>query len=77
VELESGEIARISTFTASRENVLWIPPQGLRTFRARSFVVVKNADGTESRRDVKIGLQSADRVEIMDGLKEGEIVAAP
>lgn len=77
VKLESGEIARISTFTASREDVLWIPPQGLRTFRARSFVVVKNGDGTESRRDVKTGLQSTDRVEIMDGLKEGDIVVAP
>ena len=77
VKLESGEIARISTFTASRKDVLWIPPQGLRTFRARSFVVVKNGDGTESRRDVKTGLQSTDRVEIMDGLKEGDIVVAP
>ena len=57
--------------------MLWIPPQGLRTFRARSFVVVKNGDGTESRRDVKTGLQSTDRVEIMDGLKEGDIVVAP
>lgn len=76
-KLESGEIARISTFTASKQGVLWIPPQGLRTFRARSFVVVKNADGTESRRDVKTGLQSNDRVEIMDGLKEGDVVVAP
>lgn len=75
--LESGAIARISTFTASKNDVLWIPPNGVRTFRARSFVVIKNADGTESRRDVKLGLQSTDRVEIMDGLKEGEIVIAP
>lgn len=76
-KLQSGEIARISTFTASRENVLWIPPQSLRTFRARKFAVVKNSDGTESRHDVKVGLESSDRVEIVDGLKEGDVVVAP
>ncbi len=76
-ELESGEIARISTYTAQRNNVLWIPPNALRTFRSRRFVVVRESDGKERRVDVKVGLESTDRVEIVDGLKEGEIVAAP
>lgn len=77
VKLESGEIARISTFTSQRQDVLWIPPQALRTFRARRFVVVRNTDGTESRKDVKVGLESSDRVEIIDGVKEGDVIVAP
>jgi RND family efflux transporter MFP subunit len=77
VKLESGEIARISTFTSQRQDVLWIPPQALRTFRARRFVVVRNPDGTESRKDVKTGLESSDRVEIIDGVKEGDVIVAP
>jgi multidrug efflux pump subunit AcrA (membrane-fusion protein) len=76
-KLVSGAIARINTFSQRRDDVLWIPPAALRTFRTRRFVVVRNSDSTERRVDVKTGLESADRVEIVDGLKEGELVVAP
>jgi RND family efflux transporter MFP subunit len=75
--LEPGALARITTFAAKRDNVLWIPPTALRRYRSREFVIVRGADGAERKADVKIGLQSGDRVEIVDGLKEGEIVTAP
>jgi multidrug efflux pump subunit AcrA (membrane-fusion protein) len=76
-EMQSGAIARIATFTSRKDDVLWIPPSALRTFRTRRFVVVRNPNGAERRVDVKIGLESIDRVEIVDGLAEGDVVAAP
>jgi RND family efflux transporter MFP subunit len=75
--LEPGALARITTFAAKRDNVLWIPPTALRRYRSREFVIVRGTDGAERKVDVKVGLQSGDRVEIVDGLKDGEIVAAP
>lgn len=54
-------------------DVLWLPPQAIRTFEGRRFVVVR--DGTVDQRvDVKLGLQNQDRVEITEGLTEGQIV---
>jgi multidrug efflux pump subunit AcrA (membrane-fusion protein) len=56
--------------------VLWLPPQAVRTFEGRKFVVVQEGDG-QRRVDVKIGIQSEDRVEIEEGLKEGQVAVAP
>lgn len=59
-----------------RENTLWLPPAALRTFQNRTFVVV---DAPEGQRvvDVTIGLQTDERVEILTGLEEGDVVIAP
>ena len=76
-KMESGALARIKTQSSAKEGVLWVPPQVVRTFRARRFVVVRNQDGTEQRVDVKTGLEGGDRLEILDGLKEGAIVVSP
>lgn len=53
--------------------VLWLPPQAIRTFEGRRFVVVREGD-VEQRVDVRLGLQNQDRVEITEGLTEGQIV---
>ncbi|HEX9019266.1 MAG TPA: hypothetical protein VF806_08760, partial [Anaerolineaceae bacterium] len=58
-------------------NVLWLPPQAIRTFEGRNFVVVKNETGQSARTDVKIGIKNDDRVEIVSGVKEGQEVVAP
>jgi multidrug efflux pump subunit AcrA (membrane-fusion protein) len=56
-----------------KDNVLWLPPQAIRTFQGRQFVVVD--EGNRQRRvDVKLGIQGPDRIEIVDGLKEGQKV---
>lgn len=59
-----------------REDVLWLPPAAIRQFSGRNFVVVQ--DGTlQQRFDVTLGLESASRVEIVEGLEEGQTVIAP
>ena len=59
-----------------REDVLWLPPSVLRTFQNRTFVVLQTADGPQTV-DVELGLQTDDRVEIVSGVQEGDVVVAP
>lgn len=59
-----------------RENVLWLPPSVIRTFQNRTFVVLDTPDGPRTV-DVTLGLQTDERVEIVSGVSEGDIVIAP
>jgi multidrug efflux pump subunit AcrA (membrane-fusion protein) len=71
--LELGDLVRVEVMVKRSENVLWLPPQAIRTFDGRKFVVVQ--DGELQRRvDVKVGVEGEDRVEIEEGLTEGQIV---
>lgn len=76
VKLQLGDLARITVVLEKKSDVLWLPPQAVRTFEGRKFVVVQEGDG-QRRVDVKIGIQSEDRVEIEEGVKEGQVVVAP
>lgn len=74
VTLEPGMLARCEAILGKVENALWLPPQSIRSFRGRQYVVVQEAGGKQRRADVITGLESRDRIEIVDGLKEGEVV---
>ena len=67
--------AHVSFILEQRQGVLSIPPKALFRDSGRSFVVVRQADGW-SQRPVKTGLQTKERVEIVSGLGEGEIIVA-
>ncbi|MBI3958288.1 MAG: efflux RND transporter periplasmic adaptor subunit [Chloroflexi bacterium] len=68
-----GDLVRVQAELERKDDVLWLPPQALRIFDGRRFAVVQ--DGEVQRRvDVTVGIQTADRVEIEDGLEEGQIV---
>lgn len=71
--LEVGDLMRVTVILEQKENVLWLPPQAIRTFEGREFVVVQE-DEYQARVDVKIGIEAEDRVEILEGLEEGQIV---
>jgi multidrug efflux pump subunit AcrA (membrane-fusion protein) len=60
----------------TRADVLWLPPAALRSFQGRDFVLVVE-DGVQRRLDVRLGLKSADRIEIVSGLEEGQVVVGP
>ncbi len=67
----------IVTITLAASNdTLWLPPAALREFAGQPFVIVQNGE-SEQRVDVKVGLTSIGRVEILDGLREGDVVVAP
>jgi HlyD family secretion protein len=71
-----GEIATVIIELEKREDVLWLPPAALRTFQGRDFVLIQ--DGEIQRRvDVQLGLKSQERVEVLNGLNEGQLVISP
>jgi len=71
--IELGDLMRVTVVLEEKPGVLWLPPQAVRTFEGRNFVVVQ--DGEAQRRvDVKLGIKSDDRVEILEGLKDGQVI---
>jgi RND family efflux transporter MFP subunit len=74
--LSLGDLVRVKVVLEKKENTLWLPPQAIRRFEGRRFVVVQE-EGGQRRVDVKIGITSDDRVEITEGLEEGMVVIAP
>jgi multidrug efflux pump subunit AcrA (membrane-fusion protein) len=74
--LEIGDLMSIEVVIEQKQDVLWLPPQAIRKFEGRKFVVV--LDGEVQRRvDVTTGIESTDRVEIEEGLSAGQTVIAP
>jgi RND family efflux transporter MFP subunit len=76
VDLEVGDLMRVTVILEQKDNVLWLPPQAIRTFEGRKFVVIQEGE-YQARVDVKIGIEAEDRVEILEGLDEGQIVIGP
>ncbi|MDQ7024193.1 MAG: HlyD family efflux transporter periplasmic adaptor subunit [Anaerolineae bacterium] len=72
-ELQQGALVEAEMTLRESLNTLWLPPQAVNEFGNRTFVVVQTDDG-ERVRDVEIGLQTDDRVEIESGLEEGDII---
>jgi RND family efflux transporter MFP subunit len=73
---EVGDMVSASIILEHKKDVLWLPLQAVREFEGRYFVIVRDGD-LERRVDVRVGLLEEDRIEIIDGLSEGEVVAAP
>ncbi|NLE46137.1 MAG: HlyD family efflux transporter periplasmic adaptor subunit [Chloroflexi bacterium] len=70
---EQGDLVRVTVVLERKDNVLWLPPQAIRTFEGRKFVVIQEGDA-QRRVDVKVGIESEDRVEILEGLTLGQVI---
>ncbi len=71
-----GQLIDIKMPLQVRTNTLWLPPAAIRTFQNRTFVVLDTPDGPRPV-DIQLGLQTDDRVEILSGVNEGDVVQAP
>jgi HlyD family secretion protein len=76
VTYQSGDKVTATVRLASKEGVLWLPPDAIRSAGGRTFVIV-NSDSGPKRVDIEIGLQTRDMVEIISGLTEGQVVVGP
>jgi macrolide-specific efflux system membrane fusion protein len=72
-----GDRMVIAAVLQRRTNILWLPPQAIRTVGVRTFVAVEDASGQQQRVEVTLGLQTYTQVEIVSGLKEGQVVIGP
>jgi multidrug efflux pump subunit AcrA (membrane-fusion protein) len=71
--LELGDLVRVDVVRERKDDVLWLPPQALRNFDGRRFAVLEE-DGAQRRVDVTVGIETQERVEIEEGLEEGQTV---
>ncbi len=70
---QAGDKMTVHIELANKTGVLWLPPNAIHQAGGRTFVVVDSDTGPK-RIDITIGLQTKDKVEILSGLEEGQIV---
>jgi len=73
---QSGDKITATVQLASKQDILWLPPDAIRKAGGRTFVII-NSDTGPKRVDIEIGLQTRDMVEIVSGLSEGQVVLGP
>ena len=73
---QAGDNVTVTVLLASKEGALWLPPDAIRSAGGRTFVILNSESGPQ-RVDVEIGLQTRDRVEIISGLEDGQVVVGP
>lgn len=73
---QSGDKVTVTVLLANKPGALWLPSDAIRQAGGRTFVII-NSDSGPSRVDIEIGLITRDRVEIISGLTEGQVVLGP
>jgi RND family efflux transporter MFP subunit len=68
-----GDLVSTTITIAEHEDVLWLPLAAIRDFNGRKFVVVQNGE-VQQRMDVLLGITGEGRVEILEGVSEGQVV---
>lgn len=74
--LKPGMFATLRLFTRAERGILTVPRAAVLSTGERNLLFVKRADGMLEPRDVRIGLVSADRIEILSGVALGDTVVA-
>ncbi len=72
-QFQPGDRMNVIVLIKERPGVLWLPPAAVREFNGRTFVVVQDAQ-SQSRVDVTLGIEGDGRVEILEGLTEGQVI---
>jgi len=73
LKIGPGDLVKVIVTLERKDDVLWLPPAAIRTFSGRKFVVIEE-EGRQRRADVTIGIESAERVEIKEGVEENQVV---
>lgn len=72
-ELKSGQNVKIRIVLERKEDVLWLPPEAIRSFEGRRFVLIRTDKG-ETRQTVRVGIETEERVEVVEGVSEGDVI---
>jgi multidrug efflux pump subunit AcrA (membrane-fusion protein) len=75
-DLRLGALVDVTIILEEKRNVLWLPPTAVRAFQDRTFVIVQDK-GRQHRVDIELGIEGKDQVEVLKGLREGQVVVAP
>ena len=73
-----GSKANVSIVTSSTDNVLSIPANAVKSHPDGSYSVrVKMAEGDPKVTKVELGKQAGDKVEVLNGLENGQVILTP
>lgn len=72
--LKPGMFAQVELAVAARANAVTIPLSAVIDSGTRRIVLVQAKEGRYEPREVKLGARSDDYVEVLDGVKDGELV---
>jgi RND family efflux transporter MFP subunit len=77
-QLKPGMFAQLELPTAAKGAVVTVPNSAVIDSGTRQIVLVQAKEGRFEPRDVKLGARSDERIEVLDGVREGEqvVVAA-
>jgi RND family efflux transporter MFP subunit len=71
-----GDEARVTAVLGQKLNTLWLPPEAIRSAGNRTFVIVET-DAGPRQVNITLGVQTRERVEVLEGLSEGQVVIGP
>lgn len=77
MELKSGMTARCTMVTQSRKGILAIPAEYLGKDGEKRFVLIGKTTKTAKRTPVTVGLETGAKVEVLTGLRDGDVLAKP
>lgn len=70
-DVTMGDTVQLSVILDKRTNVIAIPRNAIQKYLGRTYVKVLE-DGLTKEKDVEIGLETATKAEILEGINEGE-----
>jgi RND family efflux transporter MFP subunit len=70
---QSGDKVTVQVQLANKLGILWLPPTAIHQVGGRTFVITSSDTGPQ-RVEIVIGLQTPDKIEILSGLNEGQVV---
>ena len=74
--LQIGDFVEVRLLMSVHADTLVLPDGAVRRFAGRTFVITH--DGERERRiDIKTGLETGGQVEVLEGVKEGDLVIGP
>lgn len=74
--MRSGMTANVTFYVSSKENILLIASEAIKTKEGRSMVRVR-VDGEDLEREIQVGETNGKQVEVVSGLAEGDIILLP
>jgi multidrug efflux pump subunit AcrA (membrane-fusion protein) len=74
LQFKPGDQSRVTIVLSRRDDTLWLPSDAIR-FDPDPYVLSQKS-GSPERLRVTTGIRSADRVEILEGLDQGDVVLA-
>jgi RND family efflux transporter MFP subunit len=73
-ELTPGMYANVSLVLDQQSNAVIVPVEAMVRVGDKATAMVVNASGQLEERELKVGIETANRVQILSGLKENELV---